>query len=215
MPEIQTAKSSAVPTFDSVWAMMQENAEAMKELRESQKETDRLIRETRESQKETDRQLDKTGRKLDQIGQQIGGLHRSFGELAEHLVAPGIAERFNEFGYHFDIIATKGMKIHDEKGKEIAEIDIFLENSNYLMAVEVKATVKIKDIEHHIGRLEILKKHRVKNQEKQKEIMGAIAGAVFGSAEKKAAIEAGFYVLEQSGDTMKMSIPEDFVPRKW
>jgi hypothetical protein len=33
---------------------------------------------------------------------QMGGLHRSFGELAEHLVAPGIVSRFNELGYHFD-----------------------------------------------------------------------------------------------------------------
>ena len=42
---------------------------------------------------------------------------------------------------------------------------------------------------------------------------GAVAGAIFGTIEKKAAIEAGFYVLEQSGDTMKMDIPDDFVPR--
>lgn len=44
-------------------------------------------------------------------------------------------------------------------------------------------------------------------------IYGAIAGAVFGGEEKQAVLEAGFYALEQSGDTMKMDIPGGFVPR--
>jgi hypothetical protein len=46
-------------------------------------------------------------------------------------------------------------------------------------------------------------------------IKGAIAGAIFGAAEKKATMEAGLYVVEQSGDTMKIDVPEDFVPREW
>jgi len=46
----------------------------------------------------------------------MGGLHNSFGEMAEHLVAPGIVERFNNLGYHFDGIADRGFTILDEKG---------------------------------------------------------------------------------------------------
>jgi len=45
--------------------------------------------------------------------------------------------------------------------------------------------------------------------------MGAIAGAIFGTAEKKATIEAGLYVIKQSGDTMKIDVLEGFVPREW
>ena len=45
--------------------------------------------------------------------------------------------------------------------------------------------------------------------------MGAIAGAIFGSEEKKATIEAGLYVIEQTGDTMRINVPDGFVPRKW
>ena len=51
-------------------------------------------------------------------------------------------------------------------------------------------------------------------QDKRK-IHGAIAGAVFGQEEKYAVIEAGMYVLEQSGDTIKMDIPHTFVPKEW
>ena len=52
METVQKAKLRAnlpyavAPTFESVWAMMQENAEAMKEFRESQKETERIIKES-------------------------------------------------------------------------------------------------------------------------------------------------------------------------
>jgi hypothetical protein len=75
---------------------------------------------------ETKQQMQETDRIVKQLGSQMGGLHNSFGELAEHLVAPGIAQRFKEI-----------------------------------------------------------------------------------------ALEAGLYVLVQTGDTMQMEIPDDFAPREW
>ena len=48
-----------------------------------------------------------------------------------------------------------------------------------------------------------------------RKIMGAIAGAIFGTEAKKATLEAGLYVIEQSGDTMKMDIPDGFIPGEW
>jgi predicted GTPase len=68
---------------------------------------------------------------------------------------------------------------------------------------------------HHIVRLEILRDWREKRQEKPKRILGAIAGAVFPSNLKEAVIEAGLYVIEQSGDTMQISVPDGFKPREW
>jgi hypothetical protein len=81
------------------------------------------------------------------------------------------------------------------------------------MAIEVKTKPKVQDIDHHIKRLEILKEHRRKNNDRRI-ILGAIAGAVFGSAEKKATVEGGFYAIEQSGDTMIIEVPDGFVPRE-
>ena len=188
--------------FEQVWAGIQE-------LKESQKETDRLVKETTLGLKKAEKVIMENGR-------QIGGLHNSFGQLAEHLVAPGITRRFNELGFHFDAISPGGLKITNLKGdKTLAEIDLLLENSESIVAVEIKSKVNENDIDHHIKRLEILKENRDRKQEKPKKIMGAIAGAIFGSVEKKAAIEAGFYVLIQSGDTMKMELPKGFVPREW
>jgi hypothetical protein len=146
----------------------------------------------------------------------MGGLHRSFGELAEHLVAPGIASRFNEIGYCFDGMAPQGFRIYDEDRKKVlTEIDLLLENGDCLMAVEIKSKPAEKDIAHHIGRIEILRNYRQKHQEKPKRILGAIAGAVFPENLKEQTANAGLYVIEQSGDTMKINVPKGFRPREW
>ena len=194
-------------TFEQVLAGIQE-------LRESQKETDRQMKETDRRMKETDQRLKQTERLVKETSKRMGDLNNRFGEIAEHLVAPGIAKRFNELGFHFDSILPGGIKILDEKKKIKAEIDLLLENGETIIAIEVKARAVRNDIEHHIRRLEILKEYRSKRNDTRK-IHGAIAGAVFGSAEKKAALDAGFFVLEQSGDTMKLELPEGFVPREW
>jgi len=89
-----------------------------------------------------------------------------------------------------------------------------LENGECIMAVDVKSRPKKQDIDHHIRRLEILRRYR-NNKNDFRKIMGAIAGAVFGAEEKEAAIEAGFYAIEQSGDTMVINMPQGFVPREW
>ena len=161
--------------------------------------------------------MDKNERKWDKS---IGGLSNRFGEMAEHLVKPGIYKRFNELGYHFTERTKGGLTIDGEDGKTKAEIDLLLQNGDTVMAVEIKATPKIKHIAEHIKQLEILRDHRRKLNEHQnvidnRQIEGAIAGAIFDAEVKKATIEAGLYVIEQSGDTMKIDVPEGFVPRKW
>jgi len=182
------AETAAIPvipdyprgiTFEQVWAALMEN-------REQIKKTEKIVRRN---------------------SKQMGDLHRRFGELAEHLVAPGINRRFNELGYHFGSVSPGGYRIEDEQGKVKTEIDILLENGDTVMAVEVKTRPVVQDVEHHIKRLEILRDHRRSINEKRKKILGAIAGAVFGTEEKMAAIAAGLYVLEQSGDTMKIDSP--------
>ena len=130
------------------------------------------------------------------------------------MVAPGIVEKFNELGHHFDGVAPGGYVISDDTGKEITEVDILLENGECLMAVEVKTRPRVQDIKHHIKRLDILRKHRNKKNDTRK-IYGAIAGAVYGREQKEATIKAGFYVMEQTGDTMKMDIPPGFVPKEY
>jgi hypothetical protein len=207
------------PTFEKVWAIIQENAEKQekrqKELDQQMKETDRQMQETDRLVKEVSANLKITERIVKRNGKQMGELHRRFGQLAEHLVAPGIAKRFNELGYDFNAMAPKGQKIFDAKtGKIKTEIDLILENGKTIMAVEVKTRPVIQDTEHHIRRLEILRDHR-RGINDMRKVQGAVAGAIYEDDVKKAVREAGLYVIEQSGDTMKIDMPDGFIPREW
>ena len=191
--------------------MEEEDRKFREQMKESDLKFQEKIEEARKRAEEEDRKLREQMKETDR---KIGELSNRFGELAEHLVAPGIVERFNELGYRFDKVATKGCKVYGNNGKEKTEIDILLENGDCIMAVEVKSKPKIQNIPHHIKRLEILREF-YSNHHDTRKIYGAIAGAIFGNEEKQAAFEAGFYVLVQSGDTMKIEFPCGFTPSEW
>ena len=192
-------------TFEKVWAGIQE-------LKESQRETDRLIKE---SQKETDRLLKENEKQLKETGRQMGYLNNRFGELAEHLVGPSIIEKFNEHGFPITQI-SKNIEIRKAPNDPdiLTEIDLLLENGDIVIALEIKAKPSEKDIEKHISRMEILRGIADKRGDKRK-YQGAIAGAIINHAMREAILQNGFYLIEQTGDTVKLSIPEGFVPRDW
>jgi hypothetical protein len=88
-------------TAEDVWAMFQETGQELKEVAQRQKETDRQLKENARRQKETDKQ--------------IGELGNRFGELAEHLVTPNIAEKFRAIGYAFTK-AGPNLEFFDDMG---------------------------------------------------------------------------------------------------
>jgi len=178
------------------------------------------MQETDRRMQETDRVLRETARLVKSNGEQIGGLHNSFGELSEYMVGTGTVSRFAELGYHFEDIKERNYKIPGEKrGKTKAEYDLLLENDDTILAVEVKTrpelNKKINDIAHHIRRLEMLKEHRASQGLPPKRILGALAGAIFSREVKKATLQAGLFVIEQSGDMMRIAVPKGFVPQEW
>jgi hypothetical protein len=63
-------------------------------------------------------------------------------------------------------------------------------------------------------RLRILRLNRDKKNDKRK-IYGALAGAIMPDSVKTAALKAGMYVITQTGDTVKIDVPEGFVPKTW
>jgi hypothetical protein len=181
--------------------------EIRKEFQESKRKSELEWKEIREQMKETDRQMKETDKKFGELGIR-------FGEVVEHLVAPGIIEKFNEMGYHFGEVYEGGAKIFDKNGQKKAEIDILMENGETVLAVEVKSKPNNMDIREHIKRLKILRESRREKKDVRK-IIGAIAGAVFKDNVKEAAQKAGFYVIVQSGDTMKIDIPDGWAPAEF
>jgi hypothetical protein len=167
------------------------------------------MEENERERKENERQMKESAQRLDKI---MGDLGNRFGELAEHLVAPNIMEKFNALGYHFEGVFPD-CKIKTPGGTS-AEIDLLLTNDEFSIAIEVKAKPREDHINDHIRRLEILRRHMDKHHDARK-LRGAIAGAIMSDAVRNYALKSGFYVIEQSGDTVKINIPPNFIPREW
>jgi exonuclease VII large subunit len=221
---VQSAQRFA---FREARAMFQENRELIREIAERQKEADRqfkenaemrhkemerLFRETRKQFREANERWDKLERIVDKNGEQLGGLGNDLGALAENMVGPEIAKRFNELDYHFDLVGTKGCKITDKDGKTKTQVDVLLENGETVIAVEVKLKPLEKHIEHHIKQLKILKENWISILKRNKKFMGGIAGAIWDETMKDAVHDAGLFVIEQSGDTMRIDMPEGWTP---
>jgi hypothetical protein len=180
-------------TFEKIWAASQE--------------TDRQMKETAERIKETDRQMKETDRRIGELGNR-------FGELAEHLVTPSIKEKFNALGFHFTQ-SSQNLELSDpESGRFLAEIDILLENGDVAIAVEVKSKLLHKDVDDHSRRMEVLRRTASRRRAGLK-FRGAVAGAIMSKEVRAYALAAGFYVIEQSGDTVRINIPKGFRPREW
>jgi len=226
-------------TLDRVAKYHEETAQYQKETAQRQKENDakaaKRWEEDTKRWKEADRQrvednekwkqqweklramLDKTSRRIGENDKRVGGLGRSYGKLVEHLVGPGIVRRFGEHGYHFDGIKKQRYKLRDEDGKEKAEIDLLLENDDTVIAVEVKTRPDREEayLGRHLVRLGIMREHSRAEGWDGKRILGAIAGAIFDTPVKNATLKAGIFVIEQSGETMRMDMPEGFKPKEW
>ena len=185
---------------------------------ERKREEERLARELEKAEfdrkwAKTMENWDKADRRIQETNRQLGGVTNTFGEVIEHLVLPGIEERFAEMGLNFNHVSPR-RKLKDSGGRLVAEIDLILENKDTIVAVETKGKPSVKDIESHGEKLEKLRE-LLGEEGDRKRILGAIAGAVFGNGERLAALKAGFYVIVQSGDTMCMDIPEGFEPKVW
>jgi hypothetical protein len=97
----------------------------------------------------------------------------------------------------------------------LTEVDILLENGDIVIAVEVKAKLLEKDVKEHLERMEIIRRRARESRNDQRKYRGALAGAIVSKAVRNYALKKGFYVIEQSGDTVKIDVPEGFVPREW
>ena len=185
--------------FKETDRLFKEAALRSKEIDRKIEETDRLIKELRLQSKETDR-------KISSLGSRIG-------ELIENLVTSNLLKKFTDRGFVFtktcpNVVLTKADRSF------LAEIDIFLENGDTALAVEVKSKLTVKDVKEHLHRMKKLRRYADERQDRRK-FLGAVAAGIIPEGVRTFAIKSGFFVIEQSGDTAVISVPEGFVPREW
>jgi hypothetical protein len=78
----------------------------------------------------------------------------------------------------------------------------------------VKASLSAEDVREHIARLRKIRE-RFDAKGDGRKILGAAAGAVFEGNVKAYAVRQGLYVLCQTGDTVRIEVPEGFRPCTW
>jgi hypothetical protein len=214
-------------TFEKVWAGIQElgkkydaifereakeRQERRKEAEEQRKADEERRKEAEERMRKLEEEVNKTTLSVNRLSKNMGGLSNSFGEMVEHLVVPNILERFNELGYEFDKIDAHGFKIR-ENGKVTTQVDIALENGETIAIVEVKSKPTKHDVRKHLKRMHIVRGYYQRHGNTDKKLIGAVAGAIFSDEVKELTLETGFYVIAQTGDTVKIEVPKNFEPR--
>jgi hypothetical protein len=182
-------------------------AETERFLKASSEGTDRKIKEVSEEGKKTFRALKKASRI-------VGDLGNKFGKLSEHLIVPNMVKKFNGLGYKVSKAGRNIEILSPDKTKTLTEIDLLLENGDVAIIVEVKSDLSEKHIERHVKRMEKLRRYWDEHNDRRK-LIGAVAGAIMEAGVKSLALEMGFYVIVQSGDTVHIEAPEGFTPKMW
>jgi hypothetical protein len=205
-------------TFEKVWAALMESRinmeKAQEETRinmekaqqESRKIMDDLSKDLKESQQETRKIVEK-------LSKEIGGVSGSLGRFTESMFSEGLWKKFEEYGIPVSMQSTR--KIFGENKKVVAEADVFIENGEYAIPVEVKTNLSVDDINEHLERIELIRRYLDKRGDKRK-LLGAVAGGVVPENVLKYAQKKGLFVLVQSGDSVTIAAtPEGFKPREW
>ena len=185
-------------TAEVVFEMFRQAAEETKAVKAMFRETDRKIQAVAEQMKETDRK--------------IGSLTSRIGEIVENMVGGGnIVKQFQAL--NVPIHAHSRNKVFGTEGTEASgEIDVFLENGDVVILIEVKTRLTDDDVRKHIKQME---EYRLYGRDKRR-ILGAVAGAVVSDDVIKFAHRQGLYVIVQSGEAVEIiAQPEGFVAKEW
>jgi hypothetical protein len=209
--ELQQSENTPLPpeyrglTFEKVWAMFQETDKEFQEIGKRFKETDKKFQDTDKKFKETDKLLQQNQKMMSDLG-------RKFGKIIEHMFIPNLKEKFNALGYDFEK-SSPNVLIGSKEHNIYAEIDVFLENGDCALAVEVKTQANINDVREHIERMEKLRRYFDLHKDRRK-LYGALAAAVIPDNVFDFALKQGFYVIKQSGDNVSIEQPQG-KPKAW
>ena len=126
------------------------------------------------------------------------------------MVAPGAVRLFNERG--IEVHQTHTRIEAQKKGKKM-EIDVLVVNDEYAIAISVKSTLSVDDVNVHLGNLASFRQFFPYLADRM--LLGAVAGIVIDEGADKYAYRKGLFVIAQSGETVKILNDENFKPKEW
>jgi len=195
-------------TFEQVMAIMdKQKAETFAKIEAERIENDKKLELQRiENEKRFERQQKADNKKWREMSLRLG-------EIIEYMIAPDLPAKFRKLGFTFKN-STIRQDVSDGT-RVLTDIDILLEDGDSVMLVGAKACPTVYDVKELLKNMKIVQQHPPRSVRGAK-MYGAIAGAVVKDNVKKAAFEAGFYVVMQTGDNVEIVPPPDnFVAKYW
>ncbi|WP_133511600.1 DUF3782 domain-containing protein [Candidatus Thiosymbion oneisti] len=177
---------------ESIWTLFRETD---RRLDQRVAETDqRLDQRIAETDRRLDRRFEATEREIAALSAQTRAVENLFtsqwGRLLEALVEPGVVELFQAWG----IAVNRSLeRPRVRRGGEELEIDLLLVNGDALVVVEVKSTLRVKDVRKF---LEDLKKFPEFFPEyRGYRLFGAVAALGIDESADRYAYRQGLFVL--------------------
>ncbi|NJL74133.1 MAG: hypothetical protein HC892_02915 [Saprospiraceae bacterium] len=212
--------------FEQIKNILSELAISQKELTEKMKETDEQMKRSSEDLKarmnqtdeqmrrssedlkarmsQTDEQMRRTDKKLESL---IG----NWDSLIENLSEVGVVEELERFGITGLRESLSNLKVKDGDGRVLKEFDYILINSDVLVVVEAKTTLRTQDVEKHINDLPLIFKSKVAKDIRK--VYGVIVYLNAHDQTIKYAEREGIFVIKISGEgILKTQNQLNFMP---
>jgi len=198
-------------TLDDIFALFRESEQERKEYQRTSQQAFEQYRQTAEREMAELREtVEQTSRQVAQTNKQVGGLTSRWGEFVENLIKPAAARLFQEKGIDVHLTALR-VTGQDDKGS--IEIDILVENTTEVVAIEVKSHLEVRDVKRFLQTLERFKK--VFPKHKSDKLYGAVAGIKVDERANEYAIQEGLFLIQPAGDSVIIANSHNFEPRVW
>jgi hypothetical protein len=191
-------------TIDDIFELFRESERQRKE---QQREFELSLQEYRKTSEQEMAELKKI---VAQTNKQVGGITSRWGEFVENLVRPAAVRMFREKGIEVHFTALR-VEAQDENGS--IEIDVLAENTNEVVAIEVKSHLEVRDVKRFLITLNRFKQALPKYQSYK--LYGAIAGIKVDERADEYATQEGLFLIKPSGDTVAIANGQDFVAKTW
>ena len=155
--------------------------------------------------RETDRQMRETDRRLKKAEDLFT---TQWGKLMESLVKGELVELLAGRGVGVDGLARETLK---RRGGESYEVDIVAVNGEEIVVVEVKTTLRLRDVRRFRSKLVRFKEWWPEYSDRK--VYGAIAFLQASDDVAREAERRGFFVIRAAGDSASIVNAVDFEPR--
>jgi len=183
-------------TFESAWALIQENAESLKIMK---KEAAKERKEFRESMKVNEKEQKEFRETMKALQKEVGGISNSNGAMAESYFVNSFTKSMQFAGQKYDEISPNLSRKIKSLNLQ-CEYDLVLYNCSSVVIIEIKYKADKDDIEELLEKAPIFKK--LYPQYANFDMYLGLAALHFNKKVEKESIKQGVAVIKQIGDAM-------------